>query len=76
MSLINHDGDLLGCGNDFIDCFDANTGIWWYFDDDNITQISDLPKGVYIRERDKNNRKKKCQAQQMYYFFVISEQAI
>ena len=50
MSLINHDGDSLDCGNCFSNVYDANTGIWCHFDDDNITQISDLPKGVYIRE--------------------------
>ena len=35
--------------------FFLNTGICWHCDDDNITQISDIPKGIYIRE----GRKKK-----------------
>ena len=29
-------------------CYDTNTGIWWYYDYDNITKISDLPKGVIL----------------------------
>ena len=37
--------------------FDANTGIWWQCDDDNITQISDLPKGGYIRDIHKKQKK-------------------
>ena len=44
VSLINHDGDSLYCGNYVSDVFDGNTGIWWHCDDDNITEISDLPK--------------------------------
>ena len=54
VSLINHDGESLYCGHYVSDVFDANTGIWWHCDDDNITQISDLPLGVYIRESHKN----------------------
>ena len=50
MSLINHDGESLDCGNYVSDVFDANREILWHCDDDNITQIGDLPKGVYIRE--------------------------
>ena len=30
--------------------FNTNTEIWWHFDDVNITEISDLLEGVYIRE--------------------------
>ena len=44
VSLMNHDGDSLDCGHFFSDVFDANRGIWWHCDDDNITQMSDLPK--------------------------------
>ena len=54
MSLINHDGDSLNCVHYFSDIFDANTGIWWRCDDDNITKISDISKGVYIREIHQN----------------------
>ena len=57
MSLINHNGDLLDYGNSVSDIFDASTGIWWHCDDDNITQISDLPKVVYIIDRDTKNKK-------------------
>ena len=48
VSLINHDGESLGFGNYVSDVFDANTGIWWHCDYDNITQSSDLPKGVIL----------------------------
>ena len=56
MSLINHDGDSLDCGHYVSDVFNANTGIWWHCDDDNITQISDLPKVVYIIESQKTKK--------------------
>ena len=59
MAPINHDGDLLDCGHYVSDVFDISTGIWWHCDDDNITQISDLPKGVYYRETHKLTKKKK-----------------
>ena len=55
MSLINHYGDSLGCGHYVSDVFDDNTGICWHCDDDNITQISYLPKQVYIQDIRKNN---------------------
>ena len=48
MSLINHDGDSLDCGNFVSDVFDVNIRILWRCDDDNITQISNLPKGVIL----------------------------
>ena len=53
VSLINRDGDSLDFGHYIGDVFDANTGICWQCDDDNITQISDVPKGVYIVESHK-----------------------
>ena len=53
VSLINNDGDSLDCGNYISDVFDSRTGIWWHCDDDNITEISDLPKGDYNRETHK-----------------------
>ena len=56
--LINPDGDSLDCGNYASDVFDSSTGIWWHYDDDNITEISDLPKGVYYRETQKPTKKK------------------
>ena len=58
-SLINHDGDLLYCGHYVSDVFDSSTGIWWHCDDDNITEISGLPKWVYYRETQKPTKKKK-----------------
>ena len=53
VSLINYDGDSLDCGNYVSDVFDSSTGVWWHFDDDNITEISGLPKRVYYRETHK-----------------------
>ena len=55
VSLINHDGNSLDCGHYVSDVFDANRGIWWHCDDENITQISDLPKRVYTKEIHKKN---------------------
>ena len=49
VSLINHDGDSLDCGHYFSDVFDANTGVWWHCDEENMNQMSHLPKIVYIR---------------------------
>ena len=57
--LINHDGDSLNYGHYVSDFFYANTIIWWHCDDDNITKIRDLSKGVYIRERVTKNKYKK-----------------
>ena len=45
-----YNGDYLDCGNYVSDVFDANTGIWCYCDDANITEISDFQKG-FILER-------------------------
>ena len=42
VSLTNHDGNSLDCGNYVSDIFDGSTGIWWHCYDDNITQISDF----------------------------------
>ena len=55
--MINHDGDSLDCGHYVSDIFDSSTGIWWHCDDDNITQISDLPKWVYYQETHKITKK-------------------
>ena len=51
--MINHDGDSLDCVHCFSGVFDANTVMWWHCDDENITLISDLSKGVYFRESQK-----------------------
>ena len=53
VSLVNHDSDLLDCGNYVSDVFDSSTGIWWHCDDDNITELRDLPDWVYYRETHK-----------------------
>ena len=72
MSLINHDGDSLDCGHCVSDAFDANIGIWWHCDDDNITQMSYLPKGVNIRKsHKKTKRKKKLMFGSIYVLFVL-----
>ena len=70
VSLINHDGESLHCGHYFSDIFDANTGIWWHFDNNNITQISDLPKGV-ILERVRKNKKQNIMSVSTYVLFVV-----
>ena len=57
VSLINHDGDSLDCGHYVSDVFDSSTGIWWHCDDGNITELSDLPEGVYYRETHKPKKK-------------------
>ena len=57
VSLINHDGDSLECGNYVSDVFDSSTGIWWYCNNDNIIELSDLPKRVYYRENLKPTKK-------------------
>ena len=44
-----HDGEYLNCGHDVSECFDTNKGIWWHHDNVNITEISNLPEGLYIR---------------------------
>ena len=59
VSLINNDGNSLDCGNYVCDVFDFSTRIWWHCDDNNITEISDLPKGVYYRGTHKPTQKKK-----------------
>ena len=59
VSLINHDGDSLYCGHYVSDVFDNSTGIWWHCDDENITEISDLPIVVYYRGTHKPTKKKK-----------------
>ena len=57
VSLINHDGDSLDCGHYFSDVFDSSIDIWLHCVDNNITEISDLPKGVYYRETHKLTKK-------------------
>ena len=59
VSLVNHDGDSLDCGNYVSDVFDSSTGIWWHCDYDNITELSDLPHGVYYSETHKPTEKKR-----------------
>ena len=51
-----HDGELLDCGNYARYFFDANTGIWWHCEDDEITEINDLVEGVYIVENYKKHK--------------------
>ena len=45
-----HDDDSLQCVNYVGDVFDINTGSWWNCDDDDITEISDLPECEYSRD--------------------------
>ena len=53
VSIVNHDGDSLNCGHYVSDVFDSSTGIWWHCDDDNISELSDIPEGVYYKKSDK-----------------------
>ena len=57
MSLIIHDGDSFDCGHYISDVFDTNTIICWHYDDDKITEISDVTEGVYTRESHKQTNK-------------------
>ena len=50
MSLIMHDVKAMTCGHYVSGVSDANTGIWWYCDDDEITEMSVFPEGVHTRE--------------------------
>ena len=54
-----HEGNQLDSGHYFSDVCDVKTGIWWHSDDDEITQISDFPEGVYNRENHKQKGTKK-----------------
>ena len=72
VSLVNHDGDPLDCGHYVSNFLDSSTGIWWHFDDENITQISDLPQGVYYRETNKHMKNKnKTMAGSTGVLFVV-----
>ena len=51
--MIMNDDNPLYCGHYVSYAFDTNTGIWWQCDDENITQVSDLPEGGYIGESHK-----------------------
>ena len=70
MSTINHDGDSSYCGHYVSDVFDANMGIWWHCDAENITQISDLPKRVYSRESHKKNRVISGSTDLLFVFYI------
>ena len=58
ISLVNHDGNSLDCGHYVSNIFDSSTGIWWHCDDENITELRNLPDGVYYRENHKPPFKK------------------
>ena len=65
-------GEYLDFGNYVSNVFDTNTGIWWYCDDGNITKISDLPEGFYIREiHKKTTKRKKVMSGSKYILFVV-----
>ena len=71
VSLILHDGDYLDCVHCVSDIVGTNTRIWWYCYDDNITQISDLPKGVHIRENHQKNKDNKVISVSKDVLFVV-----
>ena len=58
-SLIMNGGNSLYSRHYFRDVFDVNTEIWWYCDDDEITQIGDFIESVYTRETHKQKYTKK-----------------
>ena len=60
----------MDCGHYVSDVFDSSTGIWWHCDDNNITEISDLPKGVYYRRTHKPTKKRLMQGS-TYVLFVV-----
>ena len=61
----------MDCGHYVSDVFDANTGIWWHYDDNNITEISDLPEGVYNRESHQNKKTKKIMSDSDTILLVV-----
>ena len=71
VSLINHDGDSLYCGHYVSDVFDSSTGIWCHCDDENITELSDLPEGVYNRETHRPAEKKCLMMGSSKVLFVV-----
>ena len=61
----------MDCVHYVSDVFDSSTGIWWHCDDDNITELSDLPKGVYYRETHKPTKKKRLMMGSSKLLFVV-----
>ena len=66
-----HDGNSLECGNYVSDVFDSNTRIWWHCDNDDITEISDFPEGVYTRESNKKTKNKKLMSRSNKTLLVV-----
>ena len=72
MSLVNHGSDSFDCLHYASDMFDSNTGIWWHFDDEKITQMSDFIKMCYIREsHNKTKNRIKAMSVSTYVLFVV-----
>ena len=57
MSLIINDVSSLDCERYISDVFYVNTGIWWHYDHDKITQISGFTELLYTREIHKKDDK-------------------
>ena len=53
-----HDVASLYFGHYASNVFDFNTGICWYCDDANITEINDMLEGFFTRESQKQPNKK------------------
>ena len=56
VSLIIHDANYLDCVHYFSFIFNTGIGIWWHCDNKKITQVSDLPQGVYIIDTHKKQQ--------------------
>ena len=39
VSIIYHDGNSMSTGHYYSDILEFNTGVWWQFNDDSMTQI-------------------------------------
>ena len=52
-----HEVSLLSGGHYCSGLFDVNTGIWWHYDHDKITQISGFTELLYTREIHKKDDK-------------------
>ena len=74
-----NEGNSLDCGHYVSDVFDSNIGIWWHYDDANITQISDFIEGIYTRESQKLRKKRKLTSGSkdiLFVFFIRTKHLI
>ena len=61
----------MDCGLYDSDVFDCSIGIWWQFDDDNITQISDFTKrGLLWRDSQTYEKGKKLSTDSLFVVYI------